>query len=446
MRGLRLFVALLAVFGLSLAQKTIVIKAWTVGPDDPSITRMTNLEEAVNRLNAVLEKENADYRVKLEASFDTTDWDNYLRRVLLAFQSGQAPDIVQASAAPLIGVWATAGFIAPLDEYVNRYPVFQLEVIPTLWNAVTFKGQVFGIPQDTEARPLYFNKTLLKKLGWSERQINDLPKKIEAGEFTWDDLLAVAKEAVAKGVVQKGYGYWHRPKNGSDFIEWYRAFGGTIYDNQSGKLVFEKAAAKRYFSWLKKAVDAGVLRADMLDGNWRNWHQNITDGKVLFWSGGTWNWAEWTQQWLKDKGGQDWLWANVGFAPQPSYKKGGKPVTLSSPQAYMIWSGSKNKEIAARILAFVTAPDLDARHAVGSGHLPVLKSTPSIIDDRFTREVSALLNYTTFQPLHADLPKWQEAFYRGVSAVESGGLSPDQAVEVVAAEMKRALKDELIVR
>ena len=445
MKAGRYILAAVLFFGLALAQKTITLKAWTIGPDDPSITRLKNLEAAVERLNALLEIEGADYRVKLEGDFDTTDWDPYLRRVLLAFQSGEAPDIVQASAAPLIGVWATAGYIAPITAETSKYGTFK-DVFPTLWNAVTYKGEVFGVPQDTEARPLYFNKTLLKKLGWSDAKIAELPRMIAEGKFTWDDMLAVAKEALDKGVIERGKGYYHRPKNGPDFHMWYRAFGGTSYDEASGKLVFDKAAALRYFTWLKAAVDAGVLEKDRLDGNWNRFHQNVTAGKVLFFSGGTWNWAEWKTQWVKDKGGEDWLWQNFGFAPQPAYKKGGKAVTLSNPQAYMVSANSKHKELAAKLLAFVMMPDLDARHAVGSGHLPVLQATASLTGDRFIREVSYLLNYTTFAPQHPDFPKWQDALYRGVSAVESGQVSPKEAVEVVAAEMKRALKDQVLIK
>ncbi len=434
---------LAVLLGLAYAQRTITIQAWTIGPDDPSITRFTNLQEAAERLNADLAKEGADFRVKVEGFFDTTDWDPYLRRVLLAFQSGQAPDIVQASAA-LSATWAAAGFIAPLDEFIPQYPQFS-DVIPTLWDSVRFKGQIWGIPQDTEARPLYFNKTLLKQLGWSDEEIASLPERITNGEFTWDDVLKTAQEALEKGVIEPGKGYYHRPKNGPDFIQWYRSFGGRAFDPETGKLVFTKEAALRYFRWLKEAVDTGVLERDRLDGNWDRFHQNITDGKVLFFSGGTWNWAEWDQQWVADKGGQEWLFENFGFAPHPSYKKGGQPITLSNPQAYMVSANSPNKEIVVRLLAYTTVPELDGKHAVGSGHLPILKTTPETLDDRFTREVSYLLNFTTFQPAHADLSKWQDSFFRGVSAVESGDLSPEEAVEVVAAEMQRLLKDQIII-
>jgi len=108
-------------------------------------------------------------------------------------------------------------------------------------------------------------------------------------------------------------------------------------------------------------------------------------------------------------------------------------------------AASKNKDLAMRLLAYTTAPDLDAKHAVGSAHLPILKRTAAMVNNRFLKEVSYLLNYTTFQPAHPDLPRWQDAFFLGVSAVESGSATPEQAVDVVAGEMQRALGDQVII-
>ena len=443
-------VAVVAMLALMLPpvqaqQRTIVIKAWTIGPDSPSVTRFNNLQAAAGSLNADLKREGADYQIKVDGFFDTTNWDQYLRRVLLAFQSGDPPDIVQASGA-LSTTWAAGGFLTPLDAYIPKYKQFG-DIVPSLWGAVKYKGKTWGIPQDTEARPLYFNKVLLKKLGWTDQQIADLPKRITTGDFTWEDVTGVAKEARQKNIIEPGKGYYHRPFNGPDFMQWYRSFGGRDYDPPTGKLVFSKAAAQRYYRWLRGGVDAGIIEKDRLNNDWNRFHQPITegDGKVLFWSGGTWNWAEWGLQWVASKGGDAWLFDHFGYAPHPAYAKGGKPITLSNPQAYMVSASSKNRELGVRLLAYTTAPDLDAKHAVGSAHLPVLKRTTGMFNNRFLKEVSYLLNYTTFQPPHPELPKWQDSFFRGVSAVESGSATPEQAVDVVASEMQRTLGDQIII-
>lgn len=424
-------------------QRTITIKVWTIGPDNPSVTRFNNVQTAAERLNATLRREGADYQIKVEGFFDTTNWDNFLRRVLLAFQSGDVPDILQGSAA-LAPTWSVGGFLTPLDDYIPRHSQFN-DVVPGLWPAMKYNNKTWGIPQDTEARPLYFNKALLKRLGWTDQQIADLPQRVVRGDFTWDDVMTLSREARQKNIIEAGKGYYHRPFNGPDWVQWYRSHGGRDFDAASGKLVFNKAAALRYYRWLRAGVDAGVIERDRINNDWNRFHQPVSEGRVLFFSGGTWNWAEWEQQWVASKGGEPWLFENFGYAPHPSYQKGGKPITLSNPQAYFVPAASKNKDVAMRLLAFTTVPDLDAKHAIGSAHLPVLRRTSELVKDRFLKEVSYLLNYTSFLPPHPDLPKWQDAFFRGVSAVESGSATPEQAVEVVAGEMQRNIGDKVII-
>jgi inositol-phosphate transport system substrate-binding protein len=425
------------------AQRVVVIRAWTIGPDNPSVTRYNNLVTAAERLNADLRREGAGVQIKVEGFFDTTNWDSFLRRVLLGFQSAEGPDIVQANGS-LNATWAEAGFIIPLDSYIPRHKQFA-DVVPALWDAMKYKEKIWAIPQDTEARPLYFNKTLLKQLGWSDAQIAALPERLARGEFTWDDVLATAREAVQKRVVEAGKGYYHRPVNGPDFIQWYRSFGGRIFDEASGKLVLNKAALLRYYTWLRTGVDQGVIEKDRLNGDWNRFMQPVTDGKVLFFSGGTWQWAEWAQLWVHNKGGEEWLFTHFGYGPHPTHQRGGKAITMSNPQAYFVSAKSANKDLAVRLLAYTTVPDLDAKHAVGSAHLPVLRTTARVINDKFLKSVSYLLNYTTFAPAHPDLSKWQDAVFRGLSAVESLQVTPQQGVDLVASEMQRTIRDQIII-
>ena len=86
-----LLVGVLAVPGFT---QEIVLKAWTIGPDDPSVYRATNLQTAAERLNAELAQAGAPERVKIDTDFWTGQAQQYGQRVLLAFQSGDIPDIV----------------------------------------------------------------------------------------------------------------------------------------------------------------------------------------------------------------------------------------------------------------------------------------------------------------------------------------------------------------
>lgn len=429
------------------AHETVVLRAWTIGPEDAAITRATNLEAAADKLNAELAQEGATYRVRVETTFESDSWQAHRRRILLGFESGKVADVIQ-SAHVDIAPWSDAGYLLALDPYLEQHPQFE-DVLPNLWRSVTYRGSVWGVPQDTEARPLYFNKMLLGKLGWSEAEIAALPEKILRGEFTWQDLLRVGKQAVARGVVRKGHAYWHRPVNGADFYHTYYAFGGELQDVETSRLVFSRAAALEMYRFFGRAAEEGVLKPDLIGTSWKDWHRTVTDGRVLFASAGTWTWAQWATEYVDDRGGYDYLWKNWGFALQPAARPGGRPLTLSQPQAYMVWSGTPHKELAVRLLALVTTPELDAAHALGSAHLAVLASTPDRSEyrgDSFAARATSMLDHTTFQPLHPRFGQYAEFFFRGLSAVESGQFSADEAVEIVARELQRALKDDVIIR
>ena len=98
----------------------IVLKAWTIGPDDPSVYRATNLQIAAERLNAELVQAGAPERVKVDTDFWTGQAQQYGQRVLLAFQSGDIPDIV-LNGHEFIGRYATAGSIRPLDDLLAAH-------------------------------------------------------------------------------------------------------------------------------------------------------------------------------------------------------------------------------------------------------------------------------------------------------------------------------------
>ncbi len=437
-----LLVTLASATAFALAQRVITLEAWTIGPDEPAIHRAENLEAAVDLFNEALAAEGADYRVAIDTDFETVSWDDYRRRLLLAFAAGSAPDIIQSSHLD-ISTWSDAGYLLPLDEYLDQYDAFG-DVVGSLWDFVTYKGAIYGIPNTPEARPFYYNTTLLGELGWSAAEIEELPGRIERGEFTWSDVIEVSKAAVEAGVIEPGHGYWHRPVNGPDFYHTYFAFGGRLQDAETGQLVFTQDAALGQFALYRDLIDEGVMLGELLGTSWDEWHRNWVDGRVLFNSAGTWSWAQWAVQYGP---GWDFVWDNYFFALQPAAEPGGTPTTLSQPQAYMVWSGTDHADLAVRLLSFVLTPELDVR-AMESGHLPTLATTrslPAFQENEFLSQVVYMLDYTTSQPVHEGFGRYADIFFRSISAVQGGQLTPEEAVEITADELRRALGDQVII-
>jgi len=409
--------------------------------------RGDNFLLAAEELNADLKAAGDPRRVEIELIQDNTGWGEYVSEFVLGYGAGEAPDI-WLTGHEFIGAQAEAGRIIVLDEMLKEFPIFNL-IIDGLWDSTTYKDKIWGIPQDAEARPLYFNKTLLKKLGWSEKRIRGLPAAIEKGEFSLYDMLETAKEAAARGVVELGNGFWTRPKNGPDFTAFYYAFGGETIDPATGKLVFDKAAGLKYYKFF---YDAAQTYGSMgcLGLGWGDaWHPGVSGSKVLFWIGGTWQWAEWAEIFLKDVGGEAYMWENFGFALIPAAEKGGKPNSLTHPLAYLISSQSKYPDLALALIAKVTNYGPNTRHAIASTHLGILKGQTEYKLYKVSRLLSEtlyMLEYTTFLPNNPYWGPYSTITYEALAAAVEGEFTPQEAVDFVVDGLQRELGDKVIIR
>jgi inositol-phosphate transport system substrate-binding protein len=425
----------------------VKITAWTIGPDAPSFYRRDNLVAAAETLNKELEQEGAAQRVQVEATFESGgQWADYKQKFTLAAEAKQAPDIILAGHEDL-SPWSTAGYIIELDPLLKKYESRFADVYPTLWPSVQYRGKTYAIPQDTEARPMYYRKDLLAKLGWPKERIDGLPEAVKRGEFAMTDLVATAKEAVDKGIVEPGRGWYHRSTRGVDHYMFYYQNGGEMQDPESGKLVLARDAVEKHFQVHYDAVKTHKITPENFMGSdARQWHETVTAGKVLFYNAGTWTWKDWQATY---KVPEQELWDNVGYMLVPAAERGGKPTTLSHPLVYMVTSGSKNQELAFRLLAHATTPELNSKHAIESAHLAILKTQvndPTYQRDKFLLATGYMTEHTTYIPNHPKFGTYDEILFRLLSAVEAGQMPPKQAADVAVDELKAQLRDDLIVK
>ena len=126
---------------------------------DVELGRCNNLVAAAGAANAALAEAGDNRRIELQIIQDNKDWGEYKTEFELASEASEAPDII-CSGHEHIGDWAPAGLIIPVDDMLSQHPEFE-DVIDVLWNSVTFDGKRWGVPQDAEARPMYYSKLLL---------------------------------------------------------------------------------------------------------------------------------------------------------------------------------------------------------------------------------------------------------------------------------------------
>lgn len=130
------------------------------------------------------------------------------------------------------------------------HPGFMAISCPCWNSAKATDGKIYGVPQDAEIRMFFYNKDMLRKIGKDEAFIEGLPAKVEAGEFTLDDLTALSKEVVDGKAAE--YGMLHRPNVGIDYLMVFQSYGVKFMDEKTGKLIFPKAEMAKALGWYER--------------------------------------------------------------------------------------------------------------------------------------------------------------------------------------------------
>jgi inositol-phosphate transport system substrate-binding protein len=219
--------------------------------------------------------------------------------------------------------------------------------------------------------------------------------------------------------------------------------GGEIV-NEEGNLVADTEAIRKVYALFEDLRDRGVSDGSHLGLEWADWHTFVSSAEnVLFWAGGTWNWGDWAVNYVADTGGEEFLFENIGLALVPALETG-VPITLTHPLAYMISSSSDHPDVAMALIAAITTPELNNRHAIDSAHLGILNTqleSEAYQEAKFLSMAHPMLDFTTFLPNHPQWGAWSEAYWTGLSAVENGDLSADEAVDVVIDQMQNEIEN-----
>jgi len=477
-------------FFASQGVDTIKYTVWGAG-DPNSIMRVYGIIEAANRINKIFEENNINVKITVDKHWEDS-FSTLYSDFLSAVPQGTNGDFFVNSYVYIANL-AEEGYILDITEYANKYSSLLNDFYTPLLDAAKYKGKYYGIPQDTEARPLYIRKDVAKDMGWD---LTGLAEKVKNGEFTWYDVYKKAKEAVENGYAN--WGVIHRKGSAHpDLIQFIFAFGGKLYDEGTGKLIVDKEALYKWFTVEYTMAQNDLIPKDMMSWDWgQQIHPTVVGEKdnpanTLFYIGGTWQWAEWqTKAYYKDpKTGE-----SRPLTPQevnekmyytlfPAGEPGKQPVTLSQPFMWMIASnaGKDNPkydelkdayhELAFLMIVAASDPEINAIHSVISGHVPVRKAATALLNDqnwiqkltslqldlssdvlnaikdiiqktadpiniKFLANVSYMLDYTHFAPSHPYYPRLADILKDAIDKVLRGSMTPEDAVNYVVQKVE----------
>jgi inositol-phosphate transport system substrate-binding protein len=439
----------LAAFMVSVAlpamAEDITITVWAGGSNDGDSYRIEAIEMAADILSREAAILGDELNITVDGRRDFSGWDEFKQGVTLGAEAGTAPSIVVTSHLD-IAPWSQAGYIVPVEDYVDLDSWPLNNVFPNLMEIASSGGTQWGIPQDAESRPFFFWRETMTKLGYSEDEIDALPGKIATGEYNLQNVLADATKAVEMGIVEEGYGFYPRVSNGPDYAQFYQSFGGEMMDTESGKLVLDKTAMTEFYQFFVDAVAAGVTRKNHIGTEWNQWYNEVANGRAAFWHGGTWHYGRYAKE------GNDDFWNTIQFSLIPAGNDKGRANTITHPLVYLVMNQEDDRieEVASQLIAIATEPRLNTLHAIQSNHLAVGKEQEGLdlySGNRWASEATeVLLGSANAQPNHLQYGAFSEAMFRGLESAWTGVQTPAEAVAEVEAQMRATIGDDLIVR
>lgn len=373
-------------------------------------TRYTNLYHAVQEFNQM--HPDRPYALNIE-KYQDNDWDEYQALCEQRHEEG-AIDLF-TTGHEYIGALAEQEIIMPLDDLLCQ-EVFQDEYFSTIWSSVTYNGQYWGMPLDTDVQMVFVNRAALRAAGYSEAMILNLPEQTASGQFTMEDLMEIAHAGMDKAGCQ--YGVLHRPKNGQFFYMMAQAFGSyTISEN--GDVLFHEEQYGDMLSFYREMVSEGLLPTDMTTMSWYEVNQAFTDGQTAVYFGACYSLYDAVVE--CNAVAEDVLAQYVPIL-FPPVREGGRPLTISHPMVYMVDSNSKYAEDIMEILsiAFSDSHNL-ATHCATTYHLP---ASASVLEDSvfqnntFLMDSVYMLDYAVFLPTHPNIHHQMDILFEDITLAE----------------------------
>jgi multiple sugar transport system substrate-binding protein len=298
------------------AERAVVrLSGWAASPEETALLQSLLLDFTA---------ENPDIVVKYEPI--TGDFWATLKTSIAA---GTEPDIYYMDIFQF-PAFVQDDVMLPLDDFMAKTGTKKEEFIPSLIDAFSANGKVYGIPKDFNTLGLFYNKDLFAKAGVAE----------PTDDWTWDDLKAAAQKLSDPANNVYGLGV---PADAGRFPIFVFQNGGAIMtpDFQDTLLDAPEAieAGKFYTSF--RAEKIGAIPADVGEG----W-QGTVFGKGQFamvYEGG------WLIPYLK----QQFPNINYGVVTPPAGPKG--EGNLIFTVAYVISKNSKNPEAAWRVINYLTS-------------------------------------------------------------------------------------------
>lgn len=293
--------------------------------------------------------------IQVMANWDASGWGGFEEKALVRLAGGDPADIMRLSDESF-GQWVRAGYLLPLDSYVQRDRISQSLFLPVVFPLGTIDGRFYGFPQGIATRALAYNTAMFDGAGLAHPD----------DQWRWDkELLSAAKKLSEPDAEVPKFGilFWFGGAGvlRKDVPEMIWSWGGEVFDPQGQFLLNTDASisALQFLADLRNVHRVYPDEGDVL--------QMFANSQIAMWNTGIWD-VNLLRQYSQM--GLEW-----DFAPTP----GGPAGYYSFIQGngiYVIPQTSPNPDAAWEFMKFLASEEAQHTFSIttGIGGAPLRKS------------------------------------------------------------------------
>jgi len=302
-----------------------------------------------------------------------------------------------------IGSFASRGLLQPLDELVARDDYDTSLLFPATIDEAYYRGQLYGIPWNTDNRALYYNQELFDQVGLDR----------ERPPATWEEVIEYARRidrVDGEGNLDRvgfvpHWGNWY-------FLGWLLAAGGDVLDETNTVVTWDgpEGVAALDFMQTQLRHYGGNANLDVFSSRYTQ--GSFFGGGLGTVMDGSWALGGWRAN------GIPFDFA-VGNPPRPAGQEG-TPVTWSGGFALIIPEGvtGEEREAAWAFIKFYTDTWAQTQLSARTGQIPAQRAAATSaeffsIDPLIYRFVE-LMEYSRFRPV---IPAGRELYILYVDRV-----------------------------
>jgi multiple sugar transport system substrate-binding protein len=320
--------------------------------------------------------------------------------------------------------FAQAGYVMPLDRFIEKDKVNLDDYNQGALSASKFKGKQWTLPLFIDAGMLFYRSDLIDQ--------GSVPK-------TWDELLAKAKETKGQGGTQFGYLMQAKQYEGlvCNAVEFIASYGGKIID-ENGEVKVDSPEAIKGISKMVEIVNSDVVPQNVTTFTEPESHTAFINGQGALIR----NWPY--QYALANDKSQSKIVGKVGVAPLPA----GDAGSAAALGGWMmgINKNSKHPEESWKFLSFMAGKDGQKINAIKGGHAPtilslyddkeVLDANPYFKEEGFVNALEAAVS----RPVAPNYPEISDIIQVQMSKAIAKEITPEEAAKNMQKEISEKLE------